>query len=436
VRVSRLVLGSDGAAELRELAAQIRSLSPPPPDVEAAVSDILTSVRTRGDAAVVELTRRFDSEHASERLRVAPERIAAALRELDPEVREGLEVAIANVRLVSEAELTADVGVDLPQGQRVELKEMPVRRAGVYVPGGRAAYPSTVVMCCVPARVAGVEQLVVATPPGETGEANPSVLAACALCGVEEVYSMGGAQAVAALAFGTDSVEPVDLIVGPGSHYVQEAKRQVFGIVGIDGVAGPTELVVVADEQADPALVALDIAAQAEHGPDTLLAVLSDSDTLFDAVEAELDLIGERFDSAAEAPLALVRVPSGESAVLLANAIAPEHLELLCTDGDRLAALVKTSACVFVDGGAAFGDYAAGSNHVLPTGGAARYAGPLGSARFRRRQAMVSLPGRAAGTLASYVSAIAHAEGFPLHAQSATARERRGTPSFGAERSQ
>jgi histidinol dehydrogenase len=301
-----------------------------------------------------------------------------------------------------------------------------VRRVGVYVPGGRAPYPSTVVMCCVPARVAGVERVVVATPPDRSGEANRTILAACTLCGVEEVYLMGGAQAIGALAYGTDSVEPVDLIVGPGNHYVQEAKRQVFGRVGVDGVAGPTELVVIADDGADAAMLALDVAAQAEHGADTLLAVLSPSETLLSAVEAETEALEGRSETASNAPLALVRVPGLDAAVRLADAIAPEHLQLECAQADRLAALVRASGCIFVGGGAAFGDYAAGSNHVLPTGGAARYTGPLGASRFRRRQALVSLPAAARRALAPHVGSVARAEGFPLHARSAEARENVG----------
>jgi histidinol dehydrogenase len=418
VRAERFHFGSESAVDVRRLGDELRALWPPPPDVSAAVAEILAAVRERGDSAVSDMTRRFDGKSAPDELRVQPERLERAIRELDDEVRESLQAAIANVRLVSEAESTPDVAVDLPQGHRVELRELAVRRAGVYVPGGRAPYPSTVVMCCVPARVAGVQEVVVVTPPGEDGDASQAVLAACALCEVDEVYLMGGAQAIAALAYGTASVAPVDLIVGPGNHYVQEAKRQVFGLTGVDGIAGPTELVVIADGDADPALVALDVAAQSEHGADTLLAVLSPSEQLLDAVEAETKALDRR----SEAPLALVRVPSLEAAVRLANAIAPEHLELECAGSERLSRLVEASGCIFIGAGAAFGDYAAGSNHVLPTGAAARYNGPLGAARFRRRQALVSLPAPARRALAPHVSSLARAEGFPLHARSAEAR--------------
>jgi histidinol dehydrogenase len=254
------------------------------------------------------------------------------------------------------------------------------------------------------------------------------VLAVCALCDVEEVYAMGGAQAIAALALGTDSVPPVDVIVGPGNHYVQEAKRQLAGVVGIDGIAGPTELVVIADSSADPALVALDLAAQAEHGSDSLLGLFSPDAGLLDAAEAAARDLSSRHETVSDAPLALVQVPDARAAVALADAVAPEHLEIVCGDAETLAASVRSSGCVFIGagGGTAFGDYAAGSNHVLPTGGAARFAGPLGAGRFRRRQALVRLPERATRALAPVVGTVARAEGFPVHAESAEARDGRG----------
>ena len=235
---------------------------------------------------------------------------------------------------------------------------------------------------------------------------------------------MGGAQAVAALAYGTASVAAVDVIVGPGNSYVQEAKRQVVGRVGIDGIAGPSELLVVADADADPRIVALDVAAQAEHGPDTLVAVASPSAELLAAIEREAAAIAAERASVQDAPLALVRTDDLDAAIDVANAFAPEHLELACTNAEQLAERVRSSGCVFVGGtgGTAFGDYAAGSNHVLPTGGAARFSGPLGAGDFRRRQALVRLPAEAARTLAPHVASVARAEGFPVHAESAEAR--------------
>jgi histidinol dehydrogenase len=412
------------AEEAATLASSLRALASPPPELGQEVRDILAAVFRGGDAAVVELTRRFDSEQAPDDLRVPEQEIARALEALDGEVRSGLETAIANVRAVSEADEPHTAIAALPQGQRVELRDLPVGRAGVYVPGGRAAYPSSAVMCCVPAAVAGVEEIAVTTPPGPDGAANPVVLAACALCGVDEIYLAGGAQAIGALAFGTETVAHVDVIVGPGNHYVQEAKRQVSGLVGIDGIAGPSELAVIGDADASSRLIALDLAAQSEHGPDTLLVLISPDESQLDAVARELAELADTHETVSDAPVALVGVPSLSAAVALANEIAPEHLELACAGADQLAASVQAAGCVFIGpgGGAAFGDYVAGSNHVLPTGGAARFAGPLGPARFRRTQALVSLPAAAARALAGAASSVAYAERFPLHAESTLAR--------------
>ncbi len=395
---------------------ELRALVPEPSDVRERVAEIVGDVRARGDAAVLEWTRRFDGPQPR---RVGDRELRGALESLDAQVREGLEVAIDNIRSVAEAEVRESIFVDLPQGRRVELRELPVRRAGIYAPGGRAAYPSTVLMCAVPARIASVESLVVATP------GNDVVLAACALSQVDEVHVMGGAQAIAALAHGTETIEAVDVIVGPGNAYVQEAKRQVVGAVGIDGIEGPSELVVVADSEAEAAVVALDLAAQGEHGPETLLVLATPSEELLDAVEAEAARLSER-QSVSEAPLALVRTASLEAAVELANAIAPEHLELSVADPEALLSAVRSAGSVFLgrNGGAAFGDYVAGSNHVLPTGGAARFAGPLGASTFLRRQALVSLPDGAAKRLAPHVGNVARAEGFPVHGESAEARSR------------
>jgi histidinol dehydrogenase len=426
VDVERFALTAPERSQARALARELRALASAPPELGSEVREILSAVYARGDAAVTELTRRFDSEAAPDRLRVEREELERALSELDGEVRAGLKLAAENVRLVCEADKRSDVAVELPQGQRVELRGRPVRRAGAYVPGGRAAYPSTAIMCCVPARVAGVQELVVATPPGHNGEPSPLVLAACALCGVDEVYAIGGAQAIGALAFGTESVPAVDVIVGPGSFYVQEAKRQVVGVVGIDGVAGPSELVVLADADAHPAFVAFDLAAQSEHGADTLLVLVSPFRFVLEAVERELALLDERFATISGATAALVETTNMDEAVMVANEIAPEHLELFCADPKRIADQIDTSGCVFlgITGGAAFGDYAAGSNHVLPTGGAARFSGPLGVSRFLRTQALVSLPVGATKALAPAASTVARAEGFPVHGESMLARTR------------
>jgi histidinol dehydrogenase len=386
-------------------AAELRALVPAAGDVESAVREILAAVRERGDDAVRELTARFDGAEVDE-LRVPAEEIDAGSASLEPAVMEGLRMAVANVGAVADAQLRDDVVVELPQGQLVEIAELPVRRAAAYVPGGRAAYPSTVVMCAATARAAGVEELVVCAPPGADGKVHPAILAACSLCRVSEVYRMGGAQAIAALAYGTESVPRVDVIVGPGNSYVQEAKRQLVGTIGIDGVAGPSELVVVASADADPELIALDLRAQAEHGEDSLVVAISPDAALLDALGG--------------VQAALVETRDLPSAVELANDIAPEHLQLMGAEAEALAASVRSAGCLFVgrDAGTAFGDYVAGSNHVLPTGGAGRFASALAPATFRRRMSRVSLPPGAAARLAPAGAALARAEGFPIHAES------------------
>jgi histidinol dehydrogenase len=313
---------------------------------------------------------------------------------------------------------------ELPQGQTVEVRGEPVGAAGVYAPGGRAAYPSSALMCCIPARVAGVGRIAVASPPGAGDRPHAAVLAACAIAGVDEVYAVGGAQAIAALAFGTESIRAVDVVAGPGNRYVTEAKRLLFGRVGIDGVAGPSELVVVADGTANPDWVALDVCAQGEHGDDTLLAVISPDGALLDRVAELVAGLAQERATVAAAPLALVKATGLEAALDLADAIAPEHLELAFEGADAAAARARVAGAIFVrSGGAtAFGDYAAGSNHVLPTGGAARFGGPLGPGAFMRRTSLVSVPGTAARELAPHVTALATAEGFPVHGESAKAR--------------
>jgi histidinol dehydrogenase len=403
-------------------ARAIRALAPEPREVEGEVRAILDEVRREGDADVRRLTERFDrAELGPGEIAVPLPEVEAALGVLGHEVTRSLRTAIANVRAVAEGQRVDRSALELRDGQRVELAELPVRRAGIYVPGGRAPYPSTVVMCAVTAQVAGVDEIAVCAPPGPGGRAHPLVLGACALCGLHEVYRMGGAQAIAALAFGTASVRPVDVIVGPGNRYVQEAKRQVaFRRVGIDGMAGPSELTVVGAGEADAETLALDLLAQAEHGADGLLALVSPDERLLSAVEREVSKLAPARPSANEAPLALVSAPSARAAVRLADEVAPEHLQLVGAEAEALADRVRTAGCVFVGPGAgtAFGDYVAGSNHVLPTGGAARFQGALSPSTFRRRMARVSLPGDAPRRLAPAGAALARAEGFPVHAES------------------
>jgi histidinol dehydrogenase len=391
-----------GVADAPALAARLRAGVPAGASVSVAVAEILTAVRERGDAAVLELEARFGGGGGP--LRVAPADLRAAAQALDSAVRAGLEVAIANVRAVAEAGADAEAEVALAEGQTVRLREVPVRRAAVYAPGGRNPYPSSVVMGAVTARAAGVDEVVVAAPG-----AHPVILGACALCGVDAVFTMGGAHAVAALAYGTSTVPRADVIVGPGNLYVQEAKRQVAGEVGIDGFAGPSDLTVIASAGADPEPLALDLAAQGEHGPGSLTVAVSDDPGLLGRLEATAQVLAADL----------------EAALAFAEALAPEHLQLAGAAAEALAPRVRSAGCLFVGpaAGTAFGDYVAGSNHTLPTEGAARFASGLSARHFRRRMAEVRIPAAAAAALAPAGVALARAEGFAVHAASMAIRE-------------
>ncbi len=382
-----------------------------------------------GDGGVLRLTAEHDATEAPpESLRVPTDAPAAALDGLDPALRESLEVAAANIRTVAEAQVDEEPRrAALPEGQTVTVREVAVDSAGVYAPGGRAAYPSSVLMCAIPARVAGVRRLALASPPRPDGSLSDAVLATAALCGVDEVYAMGGAQAIFAMAHGTESVAPVDVVVGPGNAWVQEAKRSVYGRVGIDSYAGPSELMVVAGHDTDPEWAALDLCAQAEHGGDSPLLVAAVETAVLDAVLAAVESAAAQRPGVADARLCLVQVPDLSDAIDLANAFAPEHLELMEEDAARLADRVTTAGCVLVGrfGATAFADYAAGSNHVLPTGGAGRFSGPLGPGVFRRKISTVEVPADAAAKLGPHVEAIARVEGFPVHGESAMIRSRR-----------
>ena len=388
---------SGTVADAAAVAAEVRATVPAAESVAVEVAAIVEDVRLRGNAAVAEYEFRFGDGDWG---RVPQERLDAALDALDPEVRAALKLAAANIRAVAEAGLDAEAEVTLEQGQSVRLRDVPVRRAAVYAPGGRAPYPSSVLMGAVTARAAGVDTVVVAAPR------HPVILAAAALCRADEVYAMGGAQAIAALAHGTESIPAVDVIVGPGNLYVQEAKRQLSGRVGIDGFAGPSDLCIVLSAGADPAWAARDLVAQAEHGPDSLVVAVSD-----DAALLPDDGIG-------------VHASDLEAALAFAEALAPEHLQLMGASAEALAPRVRSAGCVFVGqhAGTAFGDYVAGSNHTLPTEGAARFASGLNVRHFRRRMAEVRIPSGAAATLAAPGAAIARAEGFEAHAASMEVR--------------
>ncbi len=415
MRCERIVAESAAAT-----AASLRALIPAADSVAEAVAEIVAGVRTGGDVAVVEYTRSFDTGGAEPPpLRADAVELARAADALDPAVRIGLELAIDNVRRVAEATLPDPEKLVRYGTHSVRVGAEPVRRAAVYVPGGRAPYPSTVVMGVVPAQVARVQEIVVCSPPGPSDDVDPAVLAACHLTGATEVYRVGGAQAIAALAFGTDTVAPVDVIVGPGNLYVQEAKRQVSARVGIDGFAGPSDLMVAADTQADPDPLALDLLAQAEHGPGTLVIAVSTDTALLDALEQRLKPGAE---TGAVAALVLVR--DADQAIELAEAFAPEHLQLVGPSLESRAERARAAGCVFVgaQSGTAFGDYIAGSNHILPTAGAARFASGLSPRHFLRTTTEVRI--ERADELARAAAPVARAEGFELHARSMEARIR------------
>jgi histidinol dehydrogenase len=396
------------------------------PTGDLDVAAIRAAVREGGDEAVRRLTAEFGPADAQPApLVVDKAATEAALAGLEPALRASLELAAANIRTVAEAQLDPDsLEVGLPQGHTVKVRSVPVASAGIYAPGGRAFYASSVLMCAIPAQVAGVERIALASPPGANGELHQIVLAAAAIGGVEEIYAMGGAQAVFALAYGTDAIAQVDVIAGPGSAWVQDAKREVQGVVGIDSYAGPSELMVIAGHDADAEWIALDLCAQAEHGEESPLLVAAVEEHVLDAVEEAVADAARSRPSVKDAPLALVRIPDTDAGIDLANAFAPEHLELIEEDAALLADRVTTAGCVFVGrfGATAFGDYAAGSNHVLPTTGAGRFEGPLGPHVFRRKISTVEIPAEAAAKLAPHVEAIARAEGFPVHGESAMIR--------------
>ena len=426
MRIERLDAGGCPVA----LAARLHRLAPPGGDVEEVVAEMIAVVHHEGDEAVRQYTRELDTGGADPpSLLVEPAELDEAIRGLPLEVVAGLQVAIANVAQVAQASVEGDVAVQLPQGQRVTVRELPVRSAAVYVPGGRAPYPSTAVMGVVTARAAGVLDVVVCSPPGREGQIDPLILGTCRLLGVERVYRMGGAQAIAALAHGTETVARVDVIVGPGNVYVQEAKRQLSHIVGIDSYAGPSDLLVVlgADADADTRLVALDLLAQAEHGRGSFVAAISPSPSALDTLARELERLAAQRPEPEPEACVLVQSADMREAVAIANEFAPEHLQLIGAEAEALAPLIGTAGCLFVGAAAAtaFGDYVAGSNHILPTAGAARFASGLSPRHFRRRMAEVRLGevgGETARKLAAAGAPIARAEGFEWHARSMEAR--------------
>jgi histidinol dehydrogenase len=399
-------------------------------DVGLVVADILNAVRTRGDDALFEYTTRFDHVTlTTETVRFLPAEIAEAELECDPNALAALRVAAERIESFHRRLLPADLDYEDADGVRLGARWTAVESAGLYVPGGTAAYPSSVLMNAIPAKVAGVPRLAMVVPtPG--GAINPLVLAAAKLSGIDEIYKIGGAQAVAALAYGTQSIQPVAKITGPGNAYVAAAKRQVFGTVGIDMIAGPSEILVVADGANDPAWIAADLLSQAEHDVSAQSILITDDSEFADAVIAAIDAQLQELDRSAIAAEswrehgAVFTVPTLASAVTLIDRIAPEHLELAVENPDALAASIRNAGAIFLGRYTpeAIGDYVAGPNHVLPTARSARFSSGLGVHDFMKRTTLVSCGADSLSAIGPSAMTLARAEGLDAHERSIAIR--------------
>jgi histidinol dehydrogenase len=427
----------------------------PGADVSEPVADILRQVREEGDAAVARFTEKFDGVDLSQGARVSPGEIAAALERIDPDLRSALETAWqritayhAHEAALSSASSTADPATDpaadpdpdwSADGVTVTHLTRPVGRAGIYAPGGRARYPSTVLMTAAPARVAGVDDIALCVPPAADGRIDDATLAAAAIAGVTEIYRIGGAQAVGALAYGTATIPRVDVIAGPGNAYVAEGKRQVAGVVGIaSAFAGPSEIVVVAGPDAPPDFVAIDLVVQAEHGPDGLAWLVTWDDALLEAASREVDRIVAASPRRADLEATLATsgiaclVSGPDDAMAVANTVAPEHLQIMVDPADEAAMLdgVRNAGAVFVGpwSPASLGDYIAGPNHVLPTNRTARFSSALRADDFRKHIHAVRVTPQGLDTLGPHVIVMADIEGLPGHADSIRRRLQAGAP--------
>ena len=395
-------------------------------DVSRDVAAILARVRGEGDAALLDLTRRFDG-HDLQPWRIDPADCRAALDALDRDLRAALELAAERITAYHEKQRPEDRDEVDALGVRVGARWTPVEAAGLYVPGGRAAYPSSLLMNAIPAKVAGVERLAMVTPtPG--GEVNPLVLAAVALVGIEEIWRVGGAQAVAALAYGTERIRPVDVIVGPGNAWVAEAKRQLYGVVGIDMVAGPSEILVVADASNDPEWIAADLLSQAEHDPTSQSILIADNagfaDAVAGAVERQLADLSPAARTSWETNGAIVLVERLIEAAPLIDRLAPEHLEIAVENPEPLFRAVRHAGSIFLGRHTpeAIGDYLGGPNHVLPTGRRARFASGLSVLDFMKRTSFLGCTPEGLQALGPAAVALAKAEGLPAHARSVALR--------------
>ena len=399
--------------------------------VDAVVADILNDVKRRGDAAVLEYTQRFDrvSADSMDDLELPQARLTEALGSLPAEQRDALKAAAERVRVYHEKQLMTSWSYTEADGTMLGQQVTALDRVGLYVPGGKAAYPSSVLMNAIPAKVAGVKELIMVVPtPG--GERNPLVLAAAAVCGVDRVFCIGGAQAVGALAYGTQTVPQVDKIVGPGNAYVAAAKRRVFGVVGIDMVAGPSEILVICDGKSNPDWVAMDLFSQAEHDELAQAILLSPDGEFLDQVQASINrLLAEipRKDiitASLEGRGALIQVRDLDEAAEIANYISPEHLELSVEDPVALTKKIRHAGAIFMGRQTceSLGDYCAGPNHVLPTSRTARFSSPLGVYDFQKRSSLIMVSEAGAQTLGKIASTLAYGEGLQAHARSAEYR--------------
>ncbi|MFZ5555460.1 MAG: histidinol dehydrogenase [Pseudomonadota bacterium] len=403
------------------------------PEVDRTVAAILDDVKRRGDAAVLEYTRRFDRVAAPSvaALEIGREELERALAGLPAARRTALETAAARVRAYHEKQRQTSWSYTEADGTLLGQKVTPLDRVGLYVPGGKAAYPSSVLMNALPAKVAGVRELVMVVPTPD-GERNALVLAAAAIAGVDRVFAVGGAQAVAALAYGTETIPPVDKIVGPGNAYVAAAKRRVFGVVGIDMVAGPSEILVICDGRTDPDWIAMDLFSQAEHDELAQSILVSPDAAFIDAVAASIDRLlpemprREVIRTALANRAALIKVRDLDQACDVANRIAAEHLELSVEEPELWAEKIRHAGAIFLGRytSEALGDYCAGPNHVLPTSGTARFSSPLGVYDFQKRSSLIGVSAEGADTLGRIAAELANGEGLPAHARSAEYRLR------------
>jgi histidinol dehydrogenase len=413
---------------------QLRDALPAPVDEQdrssEVVAAIINEVRADGDAALRRLTERFDGVSLDE-LRVPVSEIQAALGRVPKQLQDALDIAHDRILAYHAHESANEVEDFESGGITVRHLVRPVARAGCYAPGGRAPLSSTVLMCAIPAQVAGVKEIVLCVPPGPDGRINDAILAAAAVAGIDEVYRVGGAQAIAAMAYGTESIEPVDVIVGPGNRYVAEAKRQVSGVVGVaSAFAGPSEVVVIAGPDTPPELAAIDLVVQAEHGPDGLAWLVTWSEEVADEVTAAVDRIVQASPRRADLEATLehggyaVLVNGPKQACAVSNIVAPEHLELLTGEAESLLHHITSAGAVFlgVHSPASVGDYLAGPNHVLPTNRTARFASPLRVDDFRRHLHAVTVSEKALEVLGPHVITLAESEGLPAHAESVRLR--------------